>query len=84
MTTTTEYQGHKTKGHWNICLYISNEEPLYRFAMECIREAKKSNPQRWLNVATTRFMASMSGERTPDGFAYTRERVRACLADLDE
>ncbi len=72
----TEYQGHKTKGHWNVCLYISNEEPLYRFALECIRGAKKDKPARWLTVATMRFCEAMGGTKTADGFT--------CLADLDE
>lgn len=81
-STSKEYNGHKTKGHWNVSLWIGNDEHLYRFALDCIRGAKRDYPKRWLTVATIRFCA-VNGGKTPDGFGYTRERVRAALADLD-
>ena len=83
-TATTEYNGHKSKGHWNVSLWIGNDEHLYRFAMECIKNAKRDvNPgNSWLRLAAARFCDYNPG-RTPDGFKYTRERVRAALSDLD-
>lgn len=80
----TEYNGHPSKGHWNVALWIGNEDPLYRFAMECIRGGKAKNPAKWLQIATHRFMEVYEGERTPDGFKYTKPRVRAALKDLAE
>ena len=79
-----EYNGHLSKGHWNVALYMANEYPIYRFAMGCIQGGKAKNPANWLQIATYRFMAGYEGERTPDGFKYTKPRVRAALQDLAE
>lgn len=79
---TTEYEGHKTKGHWNVALYIANEEPMYRFAMECIAFGR-GWPNDWLIIATKKFCRVYGGTKTPDGFKYTRERVKAALEDLE-
>lgn len=80
-----EYNGHKDKGHWNIALWIGNEEPIYRFAMACIHQAKNERTSQygWQSRAAHKFCAIYGGERTPDGFIYTRARVKAALADLD-
>ena len=32
-----EYQGHRSKAAWNVALWISNDEPLYRFAIDTKR-----------------------------------------------
>lgn len=78
-----EYNGHKTKGHWNVSLWINNDERLYRIARECIITAKRDKPFCWLTTACIRFCASVEA-KTPDGFGYGRERVRAALSDLAE
>lgn len=39
-----EYQGFPSWNAWNVSLYIHNEEPLYRAAVEAIRNARKSSP----------------------------------------
>lgn len=32
-----KYQGHKNWNHWNVSLWINNDEGLYKLARECIR-----------------------------------------------
>ena len=78
------YNGHKDRGHWNISLWIGNDEPLYRLALDCIVNAKRDHAKRWLTVATIRFCEIMGDSKTPDGFKYTRPRVRAALQGLAE
>jgi hypothetical protein len=79
-----EYNGHPSKGHWNVALWIGNDEPIYRFAMDCIAGAKAKNAARWVAIAAHRFLAVYGEEKTPDGFKYTTARVRAALRDLGE
>ena len=79
-----EYNGHPSKGHWNVALWIGNDEPIYRFAMDCIAGAKAKNAKRWVAIAAHRFLEVYGGEKTPDGFKYTTARVRAALRDLGE
>lgn len=83
---SAKYNGHKDKGHWNIALWISNDEPLYRFAMECIEGAKAAHSasSKWPKIATYRFVQAYGDTRTPDGFKYTEARVKAALKDLGE
>jgi hypothetical protein len=85
MTKQTEYNGHPSKGHWNIALWIGNDEPIYRFAMDCIRDAKRERTSEygWQSRAAHKFMHAFQGDKTPDGFNYTLSRVKAALADLD-
>lgn len=80
----TTYNGHPDRGYWNVSLWISNDEALYRFAMECIEGAKRAHPgaSKWPKIATHRFMQTMQDERTPDGFKYTAARVRPVMVSL--
>lgn len=82
----SEYNGHASRGHWNVALWISNEYECYLFAKECIKEAKAANPapSKWPKIATHRFLEVYQGCKTPDGFAMTAQRVKAALTDLDE
>lgn len=38
--TDRTYQGHKNRNHWNVALWINNDEGLYRLAQDCIRRAQ--------------------------------------------
>jgi hypothetical protein len=73
-----QYNGHRSWNAWNVALWIANDEPLYRFALECIREAKS------IRQAARRFMRDMSGEKTPDGATYNFTCVYEALSGLVE
>lgn len=68
------YQGHRSWNAWNVALWIGNDEGLYRFAMECIKQAKQN-----AGKAARRFMNYHNGERTPDGAKYNHLSVKLCL-----
>jgi len=74
----TKYNGHRSWNAWNVALWIGNDEPLYRFAMECLRHSVS------VKLATNRFMNAMGGTKTPDGAVYNRTCVREALAGLRE
>lgn len=61
------YQGHESWNAWNVSLWISNEEPLYRAAIEAIRKSKGARG------ATMRFLHEngLEGTKTPDGATYS-------------
>ena len=81
----TEYNGHRSWNAWNVSLWISNDEPLYRFAMSCIDAARK-NPRcrNILTGATRRFMHVHGGSKTPDGARFTALSVRLCIESFLE
>lgn len=71
----TEYQGHKDWGHWNVSLWINNDEGLYRWAVELVEEHGQRE--------AARLMAEdLGGTETPDGATYTTERIYAAMNEM--
>jgi hypothetical protein len=83
MGAPKSYNGHHCWNCWNVSLWIYNDEPLYRFALDCIAVAKEK-PGAWLPRATRRFLADVGMDRTPDGAKYTRKAVMSALEGLSE
>ncbi len=66
----------ESRNAWNVSLWISNDEGLYRLAKDCIRRT------RTLDDATAMFLECMGdGAKTPDGAPYTKTSVRAALSN---
>lgn len=80
-----EYQGHESWNAWNVALWIENNEPLYRLAMDCVRRPRKDGKPVSANVAALRFSQSVpSSERTPDGARFSHRSVRLAMEGLME
>lgn len=77
-----KYNGHRSWNAWNIALWISNEEPIYRFAVDCLNRPMLSGKAPSLFLATTRFMREYGGTKTPDGAVFNRLCVYEALRDL--
>lgn len=69
-----KYNGHKNWNHWNVSLWINNDEYLYNLARKmCVRVGKEQAAVELLDYLP---------ERTPDGASYTKTSVRAALVDF--
>ena len=87
----SKYNGHKNWNHWNVSLWINNDERLYRHALECINTAKGYTAAGALRVygihksgrdlAACLMMQSLP-TATPDGAPYTITTIRAAMRDL--
>ena len=71
------YNGHKNYNHWNVSLWLFNDEPLYR--MMCNKVRRSSS----LNDAATWILESIETEHTPDGAPWTKTAIRAALVGWD-
>lgn len=66
------YNGHKNWAHWNVALWLHNEEPLYR-RMRSLLDCARTKDR------VARDLLAELPEKTPDGARYTYSSVRAAL-----
>lgn len=76
-----KYNGHKNWNHWNVSLWINNDEGLYRLAVECIRR-NQSRVHSNRAKAVEDFIASVGASKTPDGAPYSKSAVRAAMVGM--
>ena len=74
-----EYNGHRSYNAWNVALWIDNDEGLYNFVMDCLKQAKNKPGK-----AATLFLAYSGLISTPDGAKYNHLSVKLALAGLIE
>ena len=79
------YNGWKNWNHWNVSLWINNDEGLYRLAQECINTSKgralyegKSPRQ----MAAEMFFNRVEGAKTPDGAPYSVTTIKAAMRGM--
>lgn len=69
-----KYNGHKNWNHWNVSLWINNDEAMCRRAVHLCRTVGKAR-------ATELLLQSLPDE-TPDGAPYSKSAVRAALVGM--
>jgi hypothetical protein len=80
MTKNQPYNDHKNWTHWNVSLWLNNEEWMYRELMQCVEIAKTRNVDRAARVLQGRLP-----ERTPDKAFFSIVALKAAIqAELDE
>lgn len=70
-----KFNGHKNWNHWNVALWIANDEGLYRTARYCLDCVNSKD-------AAARVLLQLLPEKTPDGAPYSFSSVRAALWHL--
>lgn len=65
------YNGHKNWAHWNVALWIANDEQLYRAALRAIRGNRRES-------AVAQLLEQLPAA-TPDGAKYNKTNLRAAL-----
>lgn len=78
----TAYQGHKNWNHWNVSLWISNDESLYGMAQDYIRR-NMSRVHSNRDQAARGMAAALAGKRTPDGAPYSFTTIRAAMRGME-
>ena len=68
------YLGHKNWNHWNVALWMFNDEGLYHLALACLRNQT-------IDEATQMFLGAVD-RKTPDGAPYSKASVIAALRGL--
>lgn len=77
----TKYNGHKNWNHWNVSLWINNDEGLYNLARECIAQnMSRVHSNRAKAVAD--FLELVGTDKTPDGAPYSASSVLAAMVGM--
>lgn len=73
------YNGYKNKTHWNVSLWINNDEGLYQLAREFIAANNNRNDA----ARDMMLFLELTGQnKTPDGFKYSKTAIRAAMVGM--
>ena len=72
----TIYNGHKNYNHWNVALWINNDQCLYWLAKDAIHLTTSRA------AAVAYFLEYVGSDKTPDGVPYSKSSVRAAMVGL--
>ena len=70
-----KYNGHKNWNHWNVSLWINNDEGLYHMARHYVDHYT-------LDTAAECLLSDLQGQKTPDGAPYTYSSIRAAISGM--
>ena len=76
-----KYNGYKNWNHWNVSLWINNDENLYQMALYFIFEHKQYGK----GYAAERMLECLHNEgitKTPDGAKYNKTAIRAAMVGM--
>jgi hypothetical protein len=75
----SKFNGHKNWNHWNVSLWIGNDEGLYRTARYCIRMASSRGEAA---QSMLRELNDQGITHTPDGAPYSVTTIRDAMVGL--
>lgn len=75
----SKYQGHKNWNHWNVSLWINNDEGLYNMARDYVRYSKNRTVAAHLMLDD---LVAWGKPSTPDGAPYSVSAIRAAMVDM--
>lgn len=74
------FNGHRNWNHWNVSLWINNDEGLYSLARDAVHRTKNRDD------AARYFLNDLEDcgmpLKTPDGAPYTLSSVRAAMREM--
>ena len=74
-----KYNGHKNWNHWNVSLWLNNDEDLYRLMLRSIACGTDRDH------ASGRLQESLRRKgmtHTPDGAPYSKSAIRSAMVGL--
>ena len=85
-----KYNGHKNWNHWNVSLWINNDEGLYNMALECIRATKhhtsfSMHGYKPRDIAAQKMLENLEWNgltNTPDGAPYSKTTILAAMRGM--
>lgn len=73
------YNGHPNWNHWNVSLWVNNNEPTYRLALACVRLLK---PRQRAAEAMLQELHARGQYAAPDGAKYSVTTIRHAMRGM--
>jgi hypothetical protein len=77
-----KYNGHKNWNHWNVSLWINNDEGLYRTALGLVSCYRKCGGKVGAAAAMLETLNGNGIMHTPDGAPYSVSSIRAAMVEM--
>ena len=77
-----KYNGHKNWNHWNVSLWINNDEGLYRTALGLVSCYRKCGGKAGAASSMLDTLAQNGITHTPDGAPYSVSSIRAAMVGM--
>jgi hypothetical protein len=71
--------GHKNWNHWNVSLWINNDEGLYRMAREFVQHYRNKEKAAAMMLD---YLGECGNLKTPDGAPYSVSSIRAAMVEM--
>jgi hypothetical protein len=79
----SKFNGHKNWNHWNVSLWLNNDEGLYNLMRDKVRNMKRFGGTKDDAAEALRVLLSDLGQtHTPDGAPYSKSSIRAAMVGL--
>ena len=76
----TKYNGHKNWNHWNVSLWINNDETLYNVARNYVRSSTRTKDRAARDMFAD--LQRHGTHKTPDGTPYSVSSIRAAMVGM--
>ena len=74
----SKHNGHKNWNHWNVSLWLNNDEWLYITMREYMTDYRTKDKAA---EALVEHLVELGFTRTPDGAPYSFSSIRAAMSD---
>ena len=82
-----KYNGHKNWNHWNVALWLNNDEGLYNIALHFVNHYRKArvNGERHSTFVARQILTRLADEgitQTPDGAPYSVATIESAIRGM--
>jgi len=74
----SKFNGHKNWNHWNVSLWLNNDEGLYFTARDLARRNTRDEAAREM----LDYLRELGITHTPDGAPYSVTTIRAAMVEM--
>lgn len=74
----SKFNGHKNWNHWNVSLWINNDEGLYKMTRSLVQCYRYCGGK----TAAAKALLEYLPKKTPDGAPYSVSSIRAAMVEM--